>query len=323
VLLGLINDFLDFSRIESDNFQFEKVPFHPAEVVREALAIVEPSAHKKGLVLVSEVDVKTPVAGDPMRVRQILLNLLGNAVKFTAHGEVRLRCHPLAQNNGQTRLLFEVSDTGIGIDSTTMQRLFRPFSQADASTTRRFGGSGLGLAICRAFAERMGGSIDVESTPKIGSTFRVELPFDTLATDVPAKGSIHAQTLARFSGRVLVADDNPVNQIVAHAMLRRLGVSADVVADGEQAVRSASVRAYDLVLMDCEMPGTDGFEATRAIRALGFPRGQARIIAMTAGAMSGDQERCLAAGMDGYLAKPMRITDLERALERWLPSAPP
>lgn len=321
VLLGLINDFLDFSRIESGNFQFERVPFHPANVVHEALAIMEPAAHKKGLSLTSEVVAPTPVVGDPMRVRQILLNLLGNAVKFTAQGEVRLCCRELEQSNGQARLLFEVSDTGIGIDGTAMKHLFRPFSQADASTTRRFGGSGLGLAICRAFAERMGGHVDVESTPGVGSTFRVELPFDTQITEAPLAESGRPESEVHFSGNVLIADDNPVNQIVARDMLRRLGMSVDVVADGEQAVHAAGTRAYDLILMDCEMPGLDGFEATRSIRALGGLRGQVRIVAMTAGAMSGDRERCLAAGMDGYLAKPMRITDVERELEHWLPSS--
>lgn len=320
ILLALVNDVLDFSRIEAGQLALEKTVMKPAAVIEDAMVVLQQQAREKGLLLVSECEAPPAIIGDPQRLRQILLNLISNAVKFTASGEVRLRCFTLRQQDTTAWLRIEVRDTGIGINPATQASLFRPFIQADASTTRRYGGSGLGLAICRGLAQSMGGSIGVESRLGEGSTFWVELPFDTRVSDAAVAFEAPASHAGRFSGRVLVVEDNPVNQVVAREMLERLGVAVDCVADGEQAVRSARAHDYDLVLMDCEMPVLDGFDATRAIRAFDGPRSQVKIIAMTARVLGGDREKCRDAGMNDYLAKPMRIRDLEQILGRWLPS---
>ncbi|MFP5440775.1 MAG: response regulator, partial [Gammaproteobacteria bacterium] len=210
------------------------------------------------------------------------------------------------------------------------QRLFQPFTQADVSTTRRYGGTGLGLAICRALAVHMGGQIGVQSMLGQGSTFWVELPFGMPAAIATADAGKPVMSVRRhFSGRVLIAEDNVVNQLVAREMLGRFGLSAEVVDNGEQAVHAVDTRDYDLVFMDCHMPGVDGYSATRRIRALGGARSRVKIVAMTAGVLAGDEEKCRAAGMDDFIAKPLRLLELEKMLGRWLdvdhgaPAAPP
>jgi signal transduction histidine kinase/ActR/RegA family two-component response regulator len=325
-LLHLLNDILDFSKIEAGRLELEPLAFNPALLATEAASLLQEKASAKGLVLQTEIIGQLPdnLRGDPSRLRQILVNLLSNAVKFTEFGQIHLRCRPGQPGDGsRVWLRFEVSDTGVGMSKETLAKLFSPFTQADVSTTRRYGGSGLGLSIARRLAELMGGSIGVESIADAGSTFWVELPFELL----PADSSAPATNLSKavtdsgpMRARVLVAEDNPVNQIVAAEMLKRLGCRADVVGNGREAVEAMGRLPYDLVFLDCHMPEMDGFDACRAIRA-GEPAGQhTPVIAMTASALKGDRERCLAAGMDDYLPKPVRLADLSNAIQQWLPS---
>jgi signal transduction histidine kinase/CheY-like chemotaxis protein len=321
-LLHLLNDFLDFSKIEAGYLELEPLVFSPQDLVQETLGMVAESAARKGLRLGSDVDAPRGVRGDPSRLRQILLNLLTNAIKFTAQGEVNLRCRLQEQVNGTLWLRFEVSDTGIGMDAETRARVFRPFVQADNSTTRRFGGTGLGLAICHSLCRLMGGNIGVESAPGAGATFHVELPFEAVPEadwPAPATGD---NTLpapgAPSRGLALLAEDNSVNQYVAETMLRRLGLRVDVVSNGEEALLATRRQGYDLVFMDGDMPVMNGLEASRAIRAEELPGQRVPIIAMTASALKGDREKYLAAGMDDYLAKPVRLGELGAMVERWL-----
>ncbi|MES2919610.1 MAG: ATP-binding protein [Pseudomonadota bacterium] len=327
-LLHLLNDFLDFSKIESGRLALEPVDFDPRQAAEHALSLVRPIAEQKQLALRSRLQAPALVRGDAGRLRQILLNLLSNAVKFTAQGQVRLSCAELRREGRLVWLRFEVADTGIGIEPDVQSRLFRPFTQADASTTRRFGGTGLGLAICKRLAEAMGGRVTLESTPGQGSVFSVDLPFEWVADTVPLAAPTPGINPAaagreRFSARVLVAEDNPVSQMVATEMLKRMGCTVDVVGNGREAVDALRARPYDLVLMDCEMPVLNGFDATRQLRAQEKSGERVPVIAMTAAALKGDRERCLAAGMDDFLPKPMRLQDLRARVEYWLRQRPP
>lgn len=464
VLLQLINDLLDFAKIEAGRMEIESIPFDPLLVAEEAVALVTERANAKGLVLrlLPSPDLPRSLVGDPGRIRQVLLNLVANAVKFTEHGsvEVELAIDASACGAGEAQLQAVVRDTGIGMEAAVVERLFQPFTQADASTTRRFGGTGLGLSICRRLVELMGGAISVDSAPGRGSAFRFTVrarcgapslvdvaavpamsglpvlvvddhagnrqllrhlligwgmrPFEVVsgpeaisclrtaatsgqpfavvlsdmqmpgmdglalaevvradpmlasvpvvlissATDrlvqeraiavgvreVLAKpvrqgrlleclgrivggqaGERRASVPTALAGRVLIADDNAVNQRVALALCAKLGLRADAVGDGQEAVDASGSIDYDLILMDCQMPELDGYGATRAIRAREAATGARRIpvIALTAHAMRGDRERCLAAGMDDYISKPIRIEDLRVAAGRWLPVVAP
>jgi CheY-like chemotaxis protein len=245
-------------------------------------------------------------------------------VKFTERGHVALGCRLLSSTPTQAWLRFEVSDTGIGMDAATLTKLFKPFSQADVSTTRKYGGTGLGLTISHRLVGLMGGRIGVESEVGVGSTFWVELPFERL-NEGTIQSAISSEAEPALDGsvrgRVLVAEDNPVNQLVAVEMLKRLGCRADVVGNGREAVEAMGKLPYDLVFLDCHMPEMDGFDACRAIREA-EPQGQhTPIIAMTASALKGDRERCLAAGMDDYVPKPVRMADLATAVNHWLNAA--
>jgi signal transduction histidine kinase/CheY-like chemotaxis protein/HPt (histidine-containing phosphotransfer) domain-containing protein len=321
-LLRIIDDLLDISKVEAGAFDLEALDFEPRRVVDEVVRLLRPEAESKRLALSATVDPAVPkeARGDPGRLRQALVNLVGNAVKFTESGAVTVLAEAAEETAEGWVLRFEVRDTGIGIDAAAQERLFKPFSQADSSTTRRFGGTGLGLAISRRLIELMGGRIEVTSAPGAGSTFAftVRLARPAGAAAAAAPSPLAAPGARR--GRVLVAEDNEVNQKVTAVMLDRLGFDADVAGSGDEAVAAAQRRRYDVILMDGQMPGMDGFEATARIRAFEGPVRRTPIVALTASAMRGDRERYLEAGMDDYVAKPMTPEQLAEVLERWSPA---
>ncbi|MBM3786897.1 MAG: response regulator [Acidobacteria bacterium] len=414
-LLGLLNEILDFSKIEAGRLEIESLVFEPVELVENAVRVMASAAHEKGLEIHCDLDRSVPSAmtGDPARLRQVLLNLIGNAIKFTPGGEVIVSAR---LTDGQ--LLFSVSDTGIGIAGPAQLRIFDPFTQADSSTTRKFGGTGLGLAISRLLVEKMGGRLHVKSVEGQGSTFGFQIPalgtkgpavFDdaslrgvrvlvaesnatarrvvweqlerlgavpcveepysaalacpdllsTVATEAPvvvmapALAPVAAESIRRpvrirdvraalirvlapgfqpakprqprrdmetdfEAARVLLVEDNPVNQKVATRLLEKWGCRVTLAEDGMEAVRIVESEAFDLILMDCHMPRMDGFEATRRIRAMESPRNRTPIIAVTASAAPADRAMCLDAGMDDYVSKPIGRNELSKALERWL-----
>jgi len=319
-LLGIINDILDFSKIEAGRLELESVQFDAGKVVREVADMLRESALAKGLQLNVHIDARLPqhVCGDPLRFKQILVNLAGNAIKFTSQGRVTIEAAPAAQAGAWA---MAVLDTGIGIAPGGQRKLFQAFSQADGSTTRRYGGTGLGLAICKQLVELMGGRIDVESEPGRGSCFRFTVPF---ASALHAEQTVAASARAVLAGRVLLVEDNAVNRMVAVSMLQRLGIDSALAGNGREAIEAITRERFDLVLMDCQMPEMDGFEATRAIRAGESTHGgHVPIVALTANATVEDRTRCIDAGMDDYLSKPFTMDQLAHALERWLASAPP
>lgn len=316
-LLDLLNDILDLSKIESGKLDLEEIDFAPAETAEEVVALFSTRAEAKGVGLHLRVAAGTPplVRGDPMRLRQVLLNLIGNAVKFTERGEVVVTVEP--GTGAVPGVVWRVRDTGIGIDAATRARLFEKFTQGDSSTTRRYGGSGLGLAISRSLVRRMGGDIDVESTPGRGSEFRFRLPLPVAGQPPAPSAGADASAVARFSGRVLVAEDDWGNQKVADAMLRRAGLDVALVDSGAAAVARVAEGGWDLVFIDVQMPGMDGLEATRLIREKLAGR-RLPLVALTANARPEDRQACLDAGMDDYLAKPLRQEELAACLRRWL-----
>jgi signal transduction histidine kinase/CheY-like chemotaxis protein/HPt (histidine-containing phosphotransfer) domain-containing protein len=320
-LLTIINDILDFSKIEANKMRLEIIDFDVRKAIGETVALLERKAHEKGIEIVRIVqrDVPRVLRGDPGRVRQILMNLIGNAVKFTERGEVIIRCGIEKSSDTDCVLKFSVEDTGIGMTEESLGRLFQPFTQADTSTTRRYGGTGLGLAISKQLVEMMKGSIGVESKLGEGSTFWFTAQFEHSDFDAAALG---AQTAAPFVQKlpkdvsILVVEDNLVNQKVTLRMLQKLGCYADVAANGREALAALKRRSYDIVLMDCMMPELDGFEATKGIRAANGE--QPIIIAMTASILQSERDRCFAAGMDDYLPKPIKMQQLFQALMKWL-----
>jgi two-component system sensor histidine kinase/response regulator len=294
--------------------------------VKNCIELLMPRAHAKGLTLHYQIapGIHTQVVGDPSRLRQILLNLISNAIKFTDHGEVSLAITQSGNSDEAATLRFAVHDTGIGLSEETQGKLFQSFVQADTSTTRRFGGTGLGLAICRKLVELMGGSIGVISSLGQGSIFWFTLPLPkqapSAAGTVDQPGLVNGAATAPLPDnlRVLLAEDNQVNQFVAMKQLKKFGCIVEVVANGIQAVEAWQREKYDVIFMDCQMPEMDGYEATQNIRALeaGQSGPATQIIAMTAGVMQGDRERCLAAGMDDYISKPVETKELKAKLER-------
>ncbi|MEI7892426.1 MAG: AAA family ATPase [Myxococcales bacterium] len=321
-LLTLLNDILDFSKIEAGRLEIERVPFSIRAVVDDTMSLFGLSAEKKGLQFSCVVDANVAkwVSGDPGRLRQVLTNLVGNAMKFTSTGEVGLRVHG---NNAHQTLRFEVQDTGIGIASETLERLFLPFSQADSSIMRRFGGTGLGLAISKQLVELMGGTFHVESKVGIGSTFSFEAHFPHVVeehgTEVAKEPQESQGTALQFQGaRILVAEDNQTNQQVASIMLEHMGCQVRIAGNGVDALSSLALFDFDLVLMDVQMPELDGLEATRRLRELRGRNARIPVIALTAHAMSGFREQCLEAGMNDYLSKPIERDKLAQCLERWL-----
>jgi CheY-like chemotaxis protein/two-component sensor histidine kinase len=320
-LLKVINDILDFSRIERSELELEHIPFNLADLIGSCAQAFSHSAAQRGLdlaLLIPDNMRALQVQGDPTRIRQILVNLVGNALKFTEHGRVTIE--PQWQWLDHELLWFTcaVRDSGIGISSEHLESMFNAFQQADSSISRRYGGTGLGLPIARTLAERMGGTLRAQSEEGRGSVFTLQIPLALYKQTLPILTPRPPTGTGEGNGRnVLLVEDNPVNQTVIEAMLRSLGFTVSVATDGAQAVRSAESLIYEAILMDCRLPIIDGYEATRQIRQLpgcaGVP-----IIALTANALQGDREACLSAGMNDYLAKPFKRTDLQQILQRWV-----
>ncbi len=318
-LMVLVNDFLDLAKIEAGHTALEQVPFSLDQMLDELAALFGYRASAKSLLFRREKAQGAPdwIQGDPARLRQILNNLLSNALKFTPKGEVALTVTPDGEG-----LRFTVSDTGIGIPQDVLPRLFEPFVQADASTTRKYGGTGLGLSIVAHLSELMGGRIEVDSAPGKGARFSLILPQVRRATPPapPASGPVTRAGSGSRSARLLLVEDNPTNQIVAIGLLNKIGyASVVVVSDGLQAVDAAADGSFAAILMDCQMPVMDGYEASRTLRARGVAT---PIIALTANASTSDAQECAAAGMSDYLSKPINLAALEAALERWVPQEP-
>jgi hypothetical protein len=323
-LLWTVNELLDLSRIEAGEMVLEDIAFDPGEPVREVLALQAGAAADKGLRLTASFDSALPsaVMGDPRRLRQVLMNLVDNAIKFTAAGRI-----VVTLSREGDRMAVSVSDTGTGIPANLRKRLFRRFQQADASTARRHGGSGLGLMICRRLVGLMGGEVGVESAEGTGSVFHFDLPLRPAAGAATPAAAAAEPTKRRGAGdaafaRLLLAEDSEASQLVAAAMLRKAGYDVDLVRDGEAAVEAASSGFYDGILMDVRMPGLDGIAATKRIRAMEGAAGRVRILALTASVMPGDMERCLAAGMDAHLAKPVDRARLLGAVAALLAAGP-
>ncbi|KKM70287.1 hypothetical protein LCGC14_1442260 [marine sediment metagenome] len=343
-LLGILNDILDISKVEAGKLNLEHIPFAIHELIEECATLHTQQAHKKGISLIEETDVNVPnqFLGDPTRIRQILNNLLSNAIKFTNVGSVRIAAHYSADV-----LTIEVSDTGIGISEEGLRKIFSPFSQADTRTTRLYGGTGLGLTLCRQLAERMHGDIKVDSQEQQGTRFTVTLPLPVYRApsidgyyrnqdqgqDAYKSPQRHVEQPSEQTDRelsepqqdalrILVVEDNEVNQMVASALLRKMGHYADVKENGELAIEALSQRHYDLVLMDCQMPVMDGFETTRQIRQNPEWR-DLPIIAVTANVMQGDRDNCLACGMNDYITKPYNRRQLNDAILRWTQAPEP
>jgi signal transduction histidine kinase/CheY-like chemotaxis protein len=320
-LLRVINDILDFSRFERDALELENIAFNLAELISTSVQAFAHNAQQRGLAL--ELDVPPGldllrVKGDPTRIRQILVNLIGNALKFTEFGSVRVETS--WQKRDAHHILFScaVRDSGIGISPDLLESMFDAFQQADNSISRRYGGTGLGLPIARNLTERMGGSLQAQSSEGLGSVFTLEIPLQLIQQEEPQPqpGAVGELSQER-EGCVLLVEDNPVNRTVVEAMLRSLGLQVSAAGDGAEAVSMVSREKYALILMDCRLPIMDGYEATRRIRQLpGLET--LPIIALTANARHGDREICLQAGMNDYLAKPFKRTDLQQVLQRWL-----
>ncbi|WP_332766361.1 ATP-binding protein [Phenylobacterium sp.] len=309
-LLAILNDILDLSKIEAGKLELESVGFDVGKVGRQLYLLWSETARQKGVELVLDVDPRTPawLAGDPVRVRQILLNLISNALKFTESGTVDIRIAPHADGG----VAFTVADTGIGMTQEQQDRLFLAFSQGETSTTRRFGGTGLGLSICRQLVNMMDGEITVESQPGRGSTFRVRLPL--AAAGAPAVGEAKTQLIGLSGRQILVVDDNKVNQAVARAILEATGARVSMADDGLEALAALRKGQFDVVLMDVHMPRMDGIEALRRIRAGEAGRADTPVIALTADAMSGEGERLIGLGFDDAHPKPIQPASLMHAV---------
>jgi signal transduction histidine kinase/CheY-like chemotaxis protein len=327
-LMHIIDDVLDFSRIESGRLKLELTAFPPRRLIDDIVALFADSASAKGVLLTGRcsIDADERVLGDAHRMRQIVLNLVSNAVKFTSQGTVviGLDWAELPADKNLRRLQIQVQDTGIGMPASTIERLFEPFEQADTSMSRRYGGSGLGLAIVRRLVELMDGTIEVSSQEGVGTTVTVQVDVgraEPAASDLPAESAPHPTTddgtpAPEYRPAVLLVEDNPINQIVATEMLRQLGCDVSQADTGNTAVACATSRRFDLVLMDWQLPEMDGLEAIRRIRAHETGQGQERIpiYSLTANAMPGDADKCIAAGADGYMAKPFNFEQLRKLL---------
>jgi CheY-like chemotaxis protein len=316
--LHILNELLDSAKIEANKLTLETIPFSPADLIRDIQRAFHGDATRKRLYFTMEfVHVPAAVIGDPIRVRQIVSNLVGNALKFTEKGGIKIKVEG-ASDSSVKGLTITVSDTGIGIPSETQSKLFEKFVQVDESTTRRFGGTGLGLSICRDLAELMGGSIAVESTVGEGTTFQVSLPLAAAQTPPEQKHAASREAMLRSAFPILIAEDNLVNQKVAAAMLHSFGLACRIANNGLEAVAMCAAGNFAAILMDCQMPEMDGFEATRRIRA--SSQWRVPIVALTAGAADTERQNAFEAGMDDFLSKPVSRVELRATLSRWLPA---
>ena len=327
-LLAIINDILDFSSAENDKVELEHQQFSLKQLIDESLDLVAVQAGQKGVILSQTINYSTPdtIIGDQGRLRQILVNLLSNAVKFTDSGKVTVSVSSKAANGDLRQIIFEVKDTGIGIPQNRMNEIFEPFTQLERTISRKRGGVGLGLAITKNLVELMGGKIWFESIPGKGSTFHFTIQAETIHGKHLDSGEMDRGKMdlgvapESFPGlkpmRILVAEDNPSNQRVLIEMLKRLSYRADAVADGQEVIQALERQDYDLVLMDIKMPEMDGITSTRVIRKLRPEKGP-KIIAITAYALKGDREKCLEAGMDDYISKPVQLKELAAILEKY------
>lgn len=331
LLMSVINNVLDFSKADAEQIHLENIPFELSECIENSVSLISQAAADKGLKLNVQIDAQSPryFTGDPLRLRQILINLLGNAIKFTDAGEVALSVTAV-RDGPDCQLLCEVTDTGEGIAADAIGSLFKEFTQADSSTTRKYGGTGLGLAISRHLVELMGGRLEVKSQEGIGSTFsfiiqmqvteEIVRPDESFFKPVLTEGdaAFRAPDVSFDKIRVLLAEDNKVNQLVASKILRTFGLNVDIAVNGQEALDAMRAKDYDLVFMDLQMPKMDGLEVTRSIR-MEQPLHPCKIVALTANAFPADREACIAAGMDDYLAKPIQIDTLKAILDRLIP----
>lgn len=320
-LLSILNDILDIAKIEAGKLHIENIAFDIKNIIMDVTNLHSISAEQKQNRLECELDTNCPevVLGDPTRLRQILTNLVSNAIKFTQDGEIKVRLDVLSDEKDRIEVKVGVSDTGIGISDEVQKKLFIAFTQADGSTARKYGGTGLGLAIVKQLVENMGGRFGVESEPENGSLFWVVLPLDKVTDEIGSTETIQDIPVAKLTGKVLLVEDNPVNQLVASKMLDILGMDVVVASSGDEALERYEIESFNVVLMDCQMPGMDGFETTRKLR--GLEKDNAKdavpVIALTANVMQGDKELCLEAGMDDYLGKPVKLAQLKSKLQQW------
>jgi len=324
-LLSLLNDILDFSKIEAGKLELEYIPFNLVSLVRELTVLLSQRASERKVELLSDLDEEIPsvIKGDSVRIRQILANLLTNAIKFTDDGTVTIKASVLDRTEKVVRLKIEVIDSGIGISEEAQRKLFNSFTQADGSTTRKYGGTGLGLAIVRQLVTLMRGRLGVDSEEGKGACFWIEIAFE-IPDEKIVSSQVEKQAVEladKLEGHVLLVEDNPINQMIAKKMLEKIGLTYELVVNGEEAVaRIKQPHEFKAVLMDCQMPVMDGYEATHAIRELEQKSSLEHmpVIAMTANAMEGDKDKCLQAGMDDYVAKPVKQDALKQVLSDWL-----
>jgi CheY-like chemotaxis protein len=332
-LLSVLNDILDFSKIEAGKLALEMIDFDVRETVESVIALLADRARSKDLKLHTHISPEVPatLCGDPHRLRQLLLNLMSNAIKFTETGEVAVELSCRVETPDTVEIHCDIRDTGVGVSEDAQQILFQPFRQADSSTTRRFGGTGLGLAICRQLVELMDGKIGVTSSEGKGATFWFTIlvnkrqPIGRVEQSNTTRPSSNTRPPRHVALRVLLVEDNLVNLKVAKAQLRKLGCEVTTAANGVEAIEAWEHASYDVIFMDCHMAEMDGFEATRSIRTLENERSirATPIIAMTANAMQGDRDKCLQSGMDDYLSKPVQLAELQGRLDSLSSVMPP
>jgi CheY-like chemotaxis protein/two-component sensor histidine kinase len=323
-LLAILNDILDLSKIEAGKLSFENIEFDLRQIVKDIVVLYSLKAEQQGVMLKQQLDDALPdcIMGDPTRLRQVIVNLVSNALKFTREGEVKISIAVENKTADSVDLKISVIDSGIGIPQAAQETLFNAFTQADGSTTRKYGGTGLGLAIVSQLVGLMGGTLGVDSEEHQGSVFWFTANFQIANKSPQAERVVTSNNESlHFDAKVLLVEDNPINQMVAQKMLEKVGLKPVLANNGVEALKQLNEQSFDLVLMDCQMPEMDGFDATREIRKLDLRTLNSRpvpVVAMTANVMSGDRERCLEVGMDDYIGKPVQRDQLTSVIKKWL-----